>query len=77
MAGGGVRTGVKRALLVTCAMAVLLVAGAAAWLRWAPRQVPAGQPSLVTLDTDWLPGFRAAFNGSRGEVRVLVLLSPT
>ena len=67
----------QRALLVASAAAILVVGGAAAWLRWAPRDVPAGQPPLAALGADSLPGFRAAFNGSRGEVRILALLSPT
>ena len=67
----------KRALLFTCAVAALLVTAAAAWLRWAPREVPAGQPPLAILGADSVPGFRAAFHGSRGEVRILALLSPT
>ena len=60
------------------AAALVVVAGAAfAWLKLAPRRVPAGQPPLVTLDPGSLQAFRDAFNGSGAEVRVLALLSPT
>lgn len=67
----------KRAILLACAAAALLLMAVAAWLAWSPRQVPAGQPPLHTLRAHSLPAFRAAFNGGRGEVRILALLSPT
>jgi hypothetical protein len=69
--------GVKRVIIAVSAAIVLLAAGAAAWLAWTPRHVPAGQPSLVTLRADSLSRFRAAFNRAQDRVRILVLLSPT
>lgn len=48
-----------------------------AWLRFAPRRVPEGQPPLVTVEPGQLETVRDAFNASRGEVRVLAMLSPT
>ena len=70
----------KNALkLVACVVAVAtlaLVAGVA-WIGFAPRRVPSGQPPLTTLGADSLTAFRSAFNSSEGEVRVLAMLSPT
>ena len=48
-----------------------------AWLKFAPRRVPPGQPALVTIGADSLPAFKAAFNAADGEVRILAMLSPT
>ena len=56
---------------------VLLIAAAVAWYRFAPGEVPAGQPALVTIDGEALEGLRADFNRSANETRLIVLLSPT
>ena len=65
-------------VVLLAAAALVVVAGAGfAWLKLAPRRVPAGQPPLVTLGPGSLPAFRDAFNGSGEEIRVLALLSPT
>ena len=69
-------TKVKAAVAVTL-VAVLAGVGVLAWMKLAPRRVPAGQPPLATLDSGSLPAFRETFNASEGEVRILVLLSPT
>ncbi len=67
-----------RKAIATLAVAAALVAGLAfAWLRLAPRHVPAGQPPLTTLRSNSLPDFRAAFNASEGEARVVAMFSPT
>jgi hypothetical protein len=58
------------AILVVCLTAF-------AWMTFAPRRVPPGQPALSTLDASSLRAFRDAFNASDGEVRVLAMLSPT
>jgi hypothetical protein len=47
------------------------------WLRYAPRQVPDGQPALAHLDEASLPRFRETFNAGVNGVRIVVLLSPT
>jgi hypothetical protein len=39
--------------------------------------VPAGQPPLVSLTSANFDQLRAAFNATSGEVRVVLLLSPT
>jgi hypothetical protein len=58
--------------------ALLLVAGLAlAWVRWAPRNVPEGQPDLVVVRAGSIDPVREAFNRGAGEIRVLALFSPT
>jgi hypothetical protein len=59
------------------AVFVVAVAIAYGWLRWAPRQVPAGQPPLATLAADSVSAVRDAFNAGDAEVRILAMLSPT
>lgn len=66
-----------RSILILLAAAVVVCAAAFAWMKLAPRRVPAGQPPLSTLDSGSVPAFRDAFNASEGEVRVLAMLSPT
>jgi hypothetical protein len=51
--------------------------GALGWMKLAPRRTPEGQPSLLVLDTSSLDAFRRAFNEGAGNVRILVMLSPT
>lgn len=48
-----------------------------AWGRFATHDAPAGQRSLATLDQASLAALQADFNGAAGEVRIVVLLSPT
>ena len=64
----------RRLLLVA---AIVAVAAAFAYYRCAPREVPAGQPPLATLDATALDTVRAEFNRAAGQVRIIVLLSPT
>jgi hypothetical protein len=64
----------RRALAL--AVVVALVA-ALAWWQLGARVVPAGQPPLATLDTASVAALREDFNRAAGDVRVIVLLSPT
>ena len=41
------------------------------------RKVPAGQPSLSSLTPENFDQLRSAFNKASGDVRVVLLLSPT
>lgn len=41
------------------------------------QKVPAGQPSLSSLTSENFDQLRAAFNKASGDVRVVLLLSPT
>jgi len=54
--------------------AVLL---ALAWHYYGGTNVPAGQPPLVVLTSTNFEQLRTAFNAATGEVRVVLLLSPT
>ena len=70
------RTALK-SLLVLLAAALFVLVATLAWMRFAPRRVPAGQPPLATLEAGSLSAFRDAFNARDEQVRVLVMLSPT
>lgn len=66
-----------KGVLIVAAGVVVLGAAALAWVTFAPRRVPEGQPPLSTLDAGSLPDFRKEFNAGEGRARLLVLLSPT
>lgn len=65
----------KPALLAAIVGSVVLAAGA--YLRYAPRRVPEGQPALVHLAAGNLGTLREDFNAAAAGTRLLVLLSPT
>jgi hypothetical protein len=67
---------VKKGLSV---FAVLIFAGllALAWHYYAGTTVPAGQPPLASLSAGNLDELRTAFNAASGDVRIVLLLSPT
>ncbi|PYU99529.1 MAG: hypothetical protein DMG10_24625 [Acidobacteria bacterium] len=62
------------AVLAAILLVVFLLAG---YLAFRPRHTPAGQPSLLSINSETLPEFQRQFNEAAGAVRVLVLLSPT
>jgi len=64
----------KRLWLAAAGAAALVAAG---YYTWAPREAPAGQPPLVALQPENFETIRAAFNSAAGQVRILLLLSPT
>jgi len=67
-----------KSFLVLLAAVILVSVAAFAWVRFAPRRVPAGQSPLAVLDeAGSLAAFRDAFNAGSEQVRVLVMLSPT
>jgi hypothetical protein len=70
-----IRGRVRRPALLA-AIAAPLVVGAA-YLFYAPRSVPAGQPALAHLSARSLADLRSAFNAASAGTRLLVLLSPT
>jgi hypothetical protein len=47
------------------------------WHFYGGAAVPAGQPPLVSLTPANFDQLRAAFNAASGEVRIVLLLSPT
>ena len=65
----------KRTPLVIAVFAVLLAA--VAWYQFGRHSVPPGQPPLATLDASSLAAFKADFNAASGQVRMVLLLSPT
>lgn len=67
---GGVLAAVVVALAVVATLAL-------AWHRYGPRDTPAGQPPLQTLEASTLEAFKRAFNEAEAKTRVVVLLSPT
>jgi hypothetical protein len=50
---------------------------ALAWHLYGGAKVPAGQPPLASLTSANFDQFRTAFNAASGEVRIVLLLSPT
>lgn len=66
----------KRLLLLTT-LAIVVVAGYAAWHVWGISSAPEGQPPLVEISQQNYAGFRDAFNAAAGEPRIIALLSPT
>jgi len=61
-------------IVALLAIAGLLVLG---WHFYGGARVPAGQPPLVSLTSGNFDQLRTAFNAASGEVRVVLLLSPT
>jgi hypothetical protein len=57
-------------------IAALVLFGALLYL-YAGHQTPAGQPPLAELTAQNFTGIENAFNAAKGEVRVVLLLSPT
>ena len=58
------------------AISAALVLGAGLYF-YGGHTVPPTQPPLVALTLQNLPTIERAFNEAKGDVRVLVLLSPT
>jgi hypothetical protein len=59
-------------------LTVLVALGAAfVWWQFGTRIVPPGQPPLVTLDSTSVAALRDDFNRAAGDVRIVILLSPT
>jgi hypothetical protein len=54
----------------------IAVAGALFYF-YAGSQTPTGQPPLQRLTTQNVAAVKSAFNASKNDVRVLLLLSPT
>jgi hypothetical protein len=48
-----------------------------AYLRYAPRDTPEGQPGLVSVTRESFAALRERFNAAADKTRVLVMLSPT
>ena len=66
---------VKRGWLVL-AIAVALAA-ALGWQQFGTHHTPLGQPALLHLAPHSIETLRGDFNNASGDVRLVVLLSPT
>jgi hypothetical protein len=67
----------RRRTIGLFALSAVLVAAVVLSYRFAPGDIPPGQPPLVTLDAASLERLRADFNRDVNVARVIVLLSPT
>jgi len=56
---------------------LLLIVGAAGWYFLPGHKTPAQQRPLADLNDLSLSRFKADFNGSSADVRIVLLLSPT
>jgi hypothetical protein len=56
---------------------LVLSAGLAASAACGPGTAPAGQPAMVTMNAKALEDIRREFNRAAGQLRVVLLLSPT
>jgi hypothetical protein len=65
----------KKHLTILAAVFVGLLA--LAWHFYGGEKVPRGQPPLVSLTSTNFDRIRTAFNATSGEVRIVLLLSPT
>ncbi|HKY32395.1 MAG TPA: hypothetical protein VJV23_07665 [Candidatus Polarisedimenticolia bacterium] len=63
--------------LAAAAGTLAVCAGIGAWMVFAPRSVPPGQPPLTRLEKGALPLLLDAFNAPGQDARLLVMLSPT
>jgi len=61
-------------ILVVLVLAGLLALGSHFY---GGSKVPAGQPPVLSLTPSNFDQLRTAFNGASGEVRIILLLSPT
>lgn len=59
------------------ALFAIFAIGGLLYYLYAGRQTPSHQPPLIELTPETITSFEKAFNASQGEVRVLLLLSPT
>jgi hypothetical protein len=56
---------------------VILVLAALGWYLWIPGTVPSGQAPLVFLSSNNFHQLQTEFNEAPGNVRIVLLLSPT
>lgn len=56
---------------------LISILGALAGIAFQEPHAPRGQPPLEPITAENLPDLRSAFNDAKGQVRVILLLSPT
>ena len=59
------------------AIGVIAAAALAGWHYYGGTTVPAGQPALMSLTARNFDELRTSFNVASGDVRIILLLSPT
>jgi hypothetical protein len=64
----------RLSILAAFVIVALLALG---WHFYGGETVPPGQPPLVSLTPNNFDQLRAAFNRTSGDVRIVLLLSPT
>jgi hypothetical protein len=70
-------TRLSRLVLLTLIVFVIAVAAYVAFLLRGPGQSPSGQPPLANLSPTNSASLVKAFNDAAGQVRAIVLISPT
>lgn len=65
--------GIKSALWLVAIIATLVIV----WYLWVSKGTPPGQPPLTSLTRNNLDQFKHDFNSADGELRLVLLLSPT
>ena len=65
----------KRKRLFLFVLLAMLAAGF--WYAFAPSHTPAPQPAITNLTQQDFSEFKSAFNHDTGNVRLVLLLSPT
>jgi hypothetical protein len=63
--------------LTILAVFVIAALSALGWHFYGGEEVPAGQPPVVSLTSANFEQLRTTFNSAAGDVRVVLLLSPT
>ena len=66
----------KNRLAIVAALIVVGLLGLG-WYLYRGERVPAGQPALVSLSAANFDMLRSSFNAASGDVRIVLLLSPT
>jgi hypothetical protein len=66
----------KKSLRIVAVLGILVLA-VLGWHYYGGHRVPTGQPPLVALTPDNFDQLRTTFNAAPGQVRIILLLSPT
>jgi hypothetical protein len=66
----------KNRLAIVAALIVVGLLGLG-WYLYRGQRVPSGQPALVSLSAANFDILRSSFNAASGDVRIVLLLSPT
>jgi len=67
----------RRGQAGTAGVIVATVLALFGYSTFADRSTPVGQPPLAEVNQQTFETFKNDFNGARGQVRIIALLSPT